>query len=101
MLSSEEMATRRAAVITHIRDFHRTHQLSSAYYLVYGCTQECGCDVPNIGRVTLPFCLYPGEMDWFEDYQPLAATDNIDVFWHCLHCNREKVCGAPWLCLNG
>ena len=97
MLSSEEIHSRRAVLIRHIRDFHRVHPFYSTYYLVCNCTQGCDCIEPKVGRIILPFCGYPGELDWLELSQPLAISDNVKVFWHCIQCDSEFVCGTPWL----
>ena len=65
------------------------------YYLQCPCRQDCYCvDWNQIPRISLNFCLYPGELDMFIVFRPLEQH-GVKFNWHCVECSNEMSCGYP------
>ena len=100
-----EMELRRQPIIDAIEDYLKetnVYQRQEIYLLLCPCYQ---LDTPNrcyhlrslhqYPYIPIPFCLRPGELDWFELAQPFLDEYAVNLLWRCeiLSCRREFCCG--------
>ena len=55
----------------------------------------CHMSIDDVPRIYLPFCLYPGELDYFIVTQPFHQEYGFKLIWHCEQCEQELSCGFP------
>ena len=51
--------------------------------------------IDDVPRIYVPFCLYPGELDYFSAIQPFYQQYGFRLTWHCNECKQELACGFP------
>ena len=55
----------------------------------------CHMSIDDVPRIYIPFCLYPGELDYFIVTQPFHQEYGFKLIWHCEECKQELACGFP------
>ena len=55
----------------------------------------CHMSIDDVPRIYIPFCLYPGELDYFIVTQPFHQEYGFKLIWHCEECEQELACGFP------
>ena len=55
----------------------------------------CHMSIDDVPRIYIPFCLYPGELDYFFVTQPFHQEYGFKLIWHCEECEQELSCGFP------
>ena len=66
------------------------------YALHCPCYIDCfHMSIDDVPRIYVPFCLYPGELDFFIATQPFHQEYGFKLTWHCNECEQELACGFP------
>ena len=94
---SEQLLTQRyeATRSNIVTQWYHMGAREGDYYLQCPCNQDCyHVDWHEAPRLSLEFCLYPGELDQFIVYRPMEQY-GVKFNWHCLECSNEISCGYP------
>ena len=90
--------SRREVIQETILDYWELNNDKEWYYLQCPCRPNCDhFNAEEIPRIILPYCFYPGELDYFMALQPYYELHNFRIAWICIHegCENEFACGFP------
>ena len=90
--------SRREILYESILNFWEINEKKDTYYIQCPWLRNCNhFSAEEIPRIILPFCYYPGELDYYIVTQPFLPSHNFRVTWICVleNCDNELACGFP------
>ena len=97
-LPDHVIESRRQFIQETILDYWESNNKKDMYYLQCPCRPNCDhFNAEKIPRIVLPYCYYPGELDYFMALQPFLPSHNFRLAWICVleGCENEFACGFP------
>ena len=97
VLSHKQIVQRRQETMAHILSTWEQIQGAYSYTIQCPCEIDCDCIIAqnDSPRITLPRCLYVGELDYFIVEQPFRELYGFEISWYCNTCDKELACGMP------